>query len=496
MPGRHITDCQRRLFLSERRRSTTELAAARAGISRASGYRIRGESGAAPKPRGRRRPDPLASVWESEVVPLLTRCPGLRPVAVYRELLRRHAGLSPGVRRTLERRIRAWRAEHGPEREVMFRQRPEAGRMGLSDFVDMKDLGVRVAGEALDHRLFHFRLAWSGFEHGRVVLGGESFTALSEGLQDALQRLGGAPRESRTDSLSAAFRNLSKADAEDLTARYRELCGHYGMTPTRNNRGLPHENGAIEGPHGHLKREIADALALRGSKDFEDLNAYREFLSAVIEGANARRAVRIEAERRALKPLPPRRAPDYEETSVRVTSSGGFVLKRVFYTVPSRLIGHRLGVRVFDDRLEVFLGERHHLTLPRGHRRSASRRGQVVNYRHVIHSLKKKPMALLRLVYRDELFPREAYRRCFEQALEATDPRAACRLAVRLLALAHEAGCEAELAAAITRSLNAGQLPDPKALEARFTRQQQARPAVAIRAARLNQYNELSGGLA
>ena len=496
MPGRHITDCQRRLFLSERQRTPTEVAAARAGFSRASGYRMAGERRAATKPRGRRRPDPLASVWEAEVVPLLERCPGIRSVAVFRELLRRHPKLSPGVRRTLERRIRAWRAEHGPEREVMFRQQPEAGQLGLSDFVDMKDLEVQVAGEALDHRLFHFRLAWSGFEHGRVVLGGESFTALSEGLQDALRRLGGVPRESRTDSLSAAFRNLSKADTEDLTARYRALCGHYGMTPSRNNRGLPHENGAIEGPHGHLKREIADALALRGSKDFEDLDAYREFLAAVIEGANARRATRIEAERRALKPLPPRRAPDYEETSVRVTSSGGFVLKRVFYTVPSRLIGHRLGVRVFDDRLEVFLGERHHLTLPRGHRRSASRRGHVVNYRHVIHSLKKKPMALLRLVYRDELFPREAYRRCFEQALEARDPRTACRLAVRLLALAHEAGCEAELAAAIARSLNAGQLPDPKALEARFSTRPEPPPVVSVHSTPLDQYNELTGGFA
>ena len=207
MPGRHITDCQRRLFLSERQRTPTEVAAARAGFSRASGYRMAGKRRAATKPRGRRRPDPLASVWEAEVVPLLERCPGIRSVAVFRELLRRHPKLSPGVRRTLERRIRAWRAEHGPEREVMFRQQPEAGQLGLSDFVDMKDLEVQVAGEALDHRLFHFRLAWSGFEHGRVVLGGESFTALSEGLQDALRRLGGVPRESQTDSLSAAKRH-------------------------------------------------------------------------------------------------------------------------------------------------------------------------------------------------------------------------------------------------------------------------------------------------
>ena len=266
------------------------------------------------------------------------------------------------------------------------------------------------------------------------------------------------------------------------------------MTPTRNNRGVAHENGAIESPHGHLKRELADALALRGSKDFGDLDAYRAFVSRVIEAANARRAGRIEAERRVLRPLPPRRATDDDETSVRVTSSGGFVLRKVFYTVPSRLIGHRLGVRVFDDRLELFLGDQPHLTLPRGRRRSASRAGYVVNYRHVIHSLKRKPMALLRSVYRDELFPREAYRRCFERALERGDERAACRRAVRLLALAHEANCEAELAQAIEEDLRAGKLPDAKLLEDRFAPRCGTMPAVGVAPAELSGYAGLAGG--
>ncbi len=497
MPGRHITDSQRGLFMRTRQTDSTEVAAAKAGFSPASGYRIARDPTPPPdrrQSRGRRRADPLAEVFETEVVPLLEQSPGLRPVGVFRELMRRCPQLGPGVRRTLERRIRVWRAAHGPEKEVIFRQTQEAGHLGVSDFTDMKGLGVLVAGAPLDHRLYHFRLPWSGFAHARVVLGGESFSALSEGLQNALGRLGGAPRENRTDSLSAAFRNLSKADAEDLTARYREVCRHYGMTPTRNNRGVAHENGAIESPHGHLKRELADALALRGSKDFGDLDAYRAFVSRVIEAANARRAGRIEAERRVLRPLPPRRATDYDETSVRVTSSGGFVLRKVFYTVPSRLIGHRLGVRVFDDRLELFLGDQPHLTLPRGRRRSASRAGYVVNYRHVIHSLKRKPMALLRSVYRDELFPREAYRRCFERALERGDERAACRRAVRLLALAHEANCEAELAQAIEEDLRAGKLPDAKPLEDRFAPRCGTMPAVGVAPAELSGYAGLAGG--
>jgi hypothetical protein len=124
----------------------------------------------------------------------------------------------------------------------------------LSDFTDMRDHGISIAGVLLDHRLYHFRLAFSGWEHAHVVLGGESFMAWAEGLQNALCALGRAPLQHRSDSLSAAFRNLDDDTRQDQTRRYEALCAHYRMEPTRNNRGLAHENGSIESPHGHLKR--------------------------------------------------------------------------------------------------------------------------------------------------------------------------------------------------------------------------------------------------
>jgi Mu transposase-like protein len=270
----------------------------------------------------------------------------------------------------------------------------------------MSNLGITVAREPLEHRLYHFRLAYSGFEHAHVVLGGESFVALAEGLQNALGSLGGAPREHRTDSLSAAFHNLDREARNDLSARYEDLCAHYRMTPTRNNRAIAHENGAIEGPHGHLKRAIEDALLMRGTSDFDDLAAYRRFIDEIVGRRNARKDKRIDLERAELQELPDRRTSDYEQVSVRVTSSGGFTLRKVFYTVPSRLIGHRLRVRLYDDRLEVFIGGTPLMTLSRGRPHANGKHGQVVNYRHVIHSLRRKPMALLNLVYRDQLFPR------------------------------------------------------------------------------------------
>lgn len=495
MPGRHVTDHQMRLFMKFRQTHSTCVAAAKASISRATAYRIEADPrlpSQKPPSRGRRRPDPLAGIFDEEVVPLLKAAPGLRPIGIFEELLRRHPNLTESVRRTLERRIRSWRALHGEEQEVIFRQTQQPGRLGLSDFTDMNELGIIVAEQRLDHRLYHFRLAYSGFEHGHVVLGGESFVALAEGLQNALWALGGSPREHRSDSLSAAFRNLDHQASEDMTRRYEALCAHYGMQPSRNNPGIAHENGAIEGPHGHLKRAIQDALLLRGSLAFADLSAYRLFIDEIISRRNARHAGRIDLERKDLLPLPDRRTADFEEVIVRVTSSGGFRLRKVFYTVPSRLIGHRLRVRLYDDRLDVFVGSTLLMTTPRGRASASGKHDQVVNYHHVIHSLRKKPMALLNLVYRDQLFPRDAFRRTFYKLIDTMPERQACRMMVDLLALAHDRGCEAELAEALAATLDSGSLPDIRALWRRFMPDPARVPAIIVQLMPLTAYDTLS----
>src|SRR6202008_1801071 len=318
--------------------------------------------------------------------------------------------------------------------------------LGLSDFTGMGDRGVSIAGVPLDHRLYHFRLAFSGWEHAEIELGGESFVALAEGLQNALWALGRTPLQHRSDSLSAAFRNLDDDTRQDQTRRYEALCAHYRMEPTRNNRGLAHENGSIESPHGHLKRAIEDALLLRGSRDFHTLEAYRGFVDELVGRRNARNRKRLDLERPALQALPARRATAYEETIVTVTSTSGFTLKKVFYSVPSRLIGHRLRVRLYDDRLESFLGATPLITLRRGRPHSSGKHGHVVDYRHVIHALRRKPLALLNLVYLEQRFPPPAYQRAFEALLAGASEKHACRPMVGLLALAHDAACQADLA--------------------------------------------------
>jgi len=500
VPGMHITDQQARLYMDLRRTHTRPIAAAKAGFSASTGARLDADPRMPSQKqasRGRRRPDPLAAVWDAEIVPLLEISPRLRPITILAEMQRRHPGFSSEVRRTLERRVRAWQALHGPEREVIFRQRHPPGQQGLSDFTDAAELGVSIADQPLAHRLYHFRLAFSGWEHAEVVLGGESFVALAEGLQNALWALGGAPREHRSDSLSAAFRNLERDAEEDQTQRYQALCAHYGMAPTRNNAGVAHENGSIEASHGHLKTALDQALLLRGSRDFADLADYRRFVAEVIGRANAGRRKALDLERPILRPLPPRRTTDHEEALVTVTRNGGFLLRKVFYTVPSRLIGHRLRVRLYDDRLECFLGSTPVLTLPRGRRPRGTlhgRLGYMADYRHVIHALRRKPQALLNLVYRDQLFPRAAFRRTWEALIAAGPPRIACRTMVALLALAHEQACEAELGAELQAILDRGGMPDLAALRLRFSRKPSELPCVAVVLPALTMYDALLGG--
>lgn len=473
---------------------TVPVAAARAGMSVATAYRLEQDPrlpSQKREPRGRRRPDPLAGIFDAEVVPLLQSQPGLRPIAVFEELCRRHPQLPRNVRRTLERRIRAWAAEHGPEREVIFRQTHEPGRLGMSDFTEMADLQVSIAGVLLDHRLYHFRLAYSGFEHAHVVLGGESFVALAEGMQNALWTLGGAPLEHRSDSLSAAFCNLEVAAREDLTRRYEALCAHYRMEPTRNNRGIAHENGVIESAHGHLKRAIGDALLLRGGRDFASLSDYRRFIDEIAARHNTRAADRIEAERAHLQSLPAMRTGDFESTWVQVTRSSGFTLRKVFYTVPSRLIGHRLRARLYDDRIELFIGGSALMSVPRGRAGPNGKHGHVVDYRHVIHALRRKPQALLGLVYRDQLFPREPYRQMFEWLRSERSARIACKVSVELLSLAHERACEGELAGVLEQLLQDRQSPDLNALRGRFARNPAELPTVRVELAALSSYEAL-----
>ena len=260
---------------------TQQAAAAAAAMSERSARKW--QSGALPseskraRRRWRNRPDPFADVWESDVVPLLRTDPEgeLSAATILEWLDERHPGrFGRSQLRTLQRRMRDHKALQGPDREVYFQQDHPSGREAQVDFTHCSGLGVTIGREPFRHLLFHLVLSHSGWSYAEVCFG-ETFAALVKGLQGALWELGGVPRVVRTDNLSAATHDLRNSRGRAVNARYEAVLTHYGVEATRTNPRSSHENGVVEQGHRRLKNRIAQALILRGSRDFESEDEYR-----------------------------------------------------------------------------------------------------------------------------------------------------------------------------------------------------------------------------
>lgn len=492
MPGKRITDHQVHKYKQHRNKLSQVAAAAKTGISERSARRIEGATGLPSQRTGRSwrtREDPLSAVWDSEVIPLLQTDVRLNAVTLLEELQRRYPGQwGHNVLRTLQRRIRLWRTQFGAEREVYFAQEHPPGRMGLSDFTVADDLQVEIGGAPFPHRLYQFALAHSGWRHATVVTTGESFIALSTGLQAALWALGGVPEEHRTDSLSAAFNNL--AEQEELTQRYTDLCRHYGLRASRCNPGQSNENGSIESRHDSLKTALDQALRLRASRCFDNQTDYETFVGTIVQRFNTRAAKFMVAERPMLKPLPVRRTAEFEELPARVSKYAIFTIKGVLYSAPSQLIGQRLMVRQYAQHIECWLGGQCVLKCPRARPAQGQRVGRAIDYRHLVGALKRKPGAFARWVLRDAAFPRAVYRQTWERLAAQKPEREACKTMVGLLVLAAD-GHEAQLAQELEQLIELDQLPDLHALTQLLAPPNSAVPDVVVVLPTLAAYDAL-----
>ena len=263
------------------------------------------------------------------------------------------------------------------------------------------------------------------------------------------------------------------------------------MVGTRNNRGLSHENGSVESSHRYLKEALEQALLLRGHRDFDDRTAYEAFVRETVMRRNRRNAAAFRVEREQLCPLPVRRTTDFVEDEARVTRCGTFTVRGILYSAPSRLIGHRLKVRLYSDRLDCHLSGALVLTVARGTRAPGHSRGRILDYRHFIDSLKRKPQAFKGLAFRDALFPREAYRQTWAQLETRLAQRQACQTMVALLEMAARDGVEGVLAERLDALLLAGELPDVKRLREEFAPRRVELPQVTVLLPPASRYDAL-----
>jgi len=443
---------------------TQEAAAAAAGMSvRSARTWQRG-----PLPLGskssrawRTRPDPFAAIWSEAVLPLLQRDPesALQATTVLEWLEERYPGrFSLAQLRTLQRRLRDWRALHGPEQEVFFPQVHPPGREAQMDFTDAGELRVNIAGLPFPHLFFEFILSYSGWRFVDLAFG-ETFEALQKGLQGALWALGGVPRVVRTDNLSAATHELKETKGRTLTQRYAALLEHYSLQATRTNPRSSHENGVAEQAHHRLKTALAQALIIRASRDFPSVAAYNAFVQGVVAKRNGRVQGKLAEERRHLRPLPPAAVPEYTTWRTKVRKWSTIRVTNRTYSVPSRLCGHEVEVRQYADYLEVYYKGQMVERLQRVRGEQKAR----IDYRHIIWSLVRKPGAFARYRFREHLFPTQVFRQAYDALSRWHGGRADVEY-VRILHLAAST-LEARVERALSQLLLTGQSFDYAAVQ-------------------------------
>jgi hypothetical protein len=384
----------------------------------------------------RTREDPLAGIWP-QACAMLEEAPDLEAKMLFEHLLERSPEAAQEQHlRTFQRRVKLWRLAQGPDKEVFFPQDWEPGRVMELDWTNCNELAITIAGHPYDHLLCHCVLAHSNWDWATPCLS-ESLLSCRQGLQNALYRLGKVPRELRVDNSSAATHRVGAGGTgREFNEQFESLCKHYGIDPHTTGIECPNENGDVESSNGHLKRRLRQHLLVRGSRDFHSEPDYERFLHDVLERGNRHRQEKLRAELAVMKPLPATRLSEYDEVICRVSSGSTIRVKKVGYSVPARLIGHEVRVEVYERELKLYSGRQLLLVL----HRHCGDRGVVLNYRHVIDHLLRKPGAFDRYRYREQLYPSRSFRDAHDRLVARHGQHGGTVEYLRLLKLASEAG--------------------------------------------------------
>ena len=450
-----VTDAQvRRLMKLIQTEDMLTVAAAKAGMDEKTARKYR-DAGQLPSQlqaehTWRTRPDPFEEVWPG-LKQMLELDDGLEAKTLFEYLQREDLGrFADGQLRTLQRRVKVWRALEGPAKETYFAQVHEPGRLCQSDFTHMTSLAITIQGCPFDHLLYHFVLTYSNWETASICFS-ESFEALISGLQDAVWELGGVPHSHQTDCLSAAVHKLDHPEA--FTARYAALMRHYGLEGRKTNPSSPHENGDVEQRHHRFYRAVDQRLKLRGSRDFASRDEYDVFLRKILTQLNAGRREKLDKELAVLHRLPARRLEDFTRQEVRVSPFSTIRVSDNTYSVHSRLIGERVPIRLYADHLDVYYAQRHLERIPR----LRGKGGHHIQYRHIIDGLVRKPGAFANYRYRNDLFPTTRFRVAYDTLRRSHVESVASRQYLLILELAANES-EAQVDAILRRLIDAQQV--------------------------------------
>lgn len=445
----------------------------------------------------RTREDPFAEHW-SEIEERLRQTPELEAKTLFELLQEKYPDrYEPGQLRTLQRRVRQWRAEQGPDKEITLAQKHRPGEAAQTDFTSATELGVTIAGEVFVHLLCVLTLPFSNWQWATVCLS-ESMAALRRGVQRALFQLGRVPRYHQTDNSTSATHRIpggrgleAPVGKRPFNEEYLALMRHFGMTPRTTEVGAKEQNGDVEASNGAIKRRLAQALLVRGCRDFESVEAWQEFVDQVQRKANAARGTPLSEELSSMRELNVARLPEFVEELVQVSEWSTIRVRRCAYSVPSRLMGETVRVRVYEDKLEVYFVDKLQMSCERLRGKHRHR----IDYRHVIWSLVRKPGAFARYVYREEMFPSLVFRRAYD-AIQT--PHHGTKGDLDYLRILHLAAStqEADVQAALELLLGEGRPVTSEAVKAIvMTPARTEVPALSLAPVDLGSYDALLAGV-
>ena len=393
----------------------------------------------------RTREDPLDLIWEKALV-FLKDAPELEAKSLFEHLLEQHPDQLDGSHlRTFQRRIKSWRLLAGKELEVFFDQNRQPGECMQLDWTEMNALNIVIAGEHYQHKLAHMVLPYSNYE-AAVRSRSESILSIKKILRHFLYSINATPLVLQVDNSSAATHQIKRTGSErDFNDELVKIADYYGFSLRSTNISSPNENGDVESLNGHIKRRVKQALLLRGSTSFDTMDGYDHFLNTVFDKANKPRLKKLQEELQVMKSIPQNPLPEYQEMYVPVRIGSTVNVKKVTYSVPSRLIGSELKARIYENTIVLYDG----MNLVHEMPRVLGDRGQVINYRHIIHSLIRKPGAFKNYRYRDELYPTGVFRIAFDKMVSSHGDRKGCLEYLRILKLAAET-IESEVESALS----------------------------------------------
>jgi len=433
----------------------------------------------------RTRSSPFEKHW-SEIEGRLKDAPELEAKTIFDHLTEKYPDqYKPGQLRTLQRRVTEWKAKEGPEQELFFPQEHRPGEAMQTDFTWATKLGITISGDPFPHMLCHPVLPFSNWEWATVCRS-ESLSALKHGVQEAVFTLGKVPKFHQTDNSTAATHDL-KTGKRGFNDEYAALMRHLKMSPRTIAVGKKEQNGDVEALNGALKRRLKQHLLLRGSSDFKTVAEYEIWLHGVLKKANRLREEKLAEELAVMRPLDVKRFPEYSEVEVSVSTWGTIRIKKNAYSLPSRLKGHRVKVRIYDDILEVFYKGEQQLTMER----LLGKNGHSINYRHVIWSLVRKPGAFRRYRYREDLFPSFTFRQAYDQLSEnISSDRQADIEYLRILHLAAST-MESDVEVVLDMLLDQGMTPTKDAVKSLLADEKPKIPELNIPKVDLNEYDAL-----